>query len=657
MEIFQISPSADLSDQLIDELQKTLEAPSSSVAEVENILHVATALPPKGHEEKFFSPKYGSYLVSENPVQHLHLFDELKQERNTIPILTLVGDCNLLYGSHTAGMFQHFLEEQGYVNKEQAAIFRMLLQESLLNGIEYGNLGLAGKKDEVINHKNWFSDYRQLVEDELKKPENAIKPIIIQCYLSEDQIITSVTDAGQGFDYKSKLERVEKEIEAVYSNTLPHGMGIGLLRQFAHTLRYEDEGRTFIFGIKSSFMREKVLSGSEGFSLKNIRSNGRILVVDDQASNRQFAKFYLVSAGYKHIEEASSGEEALEKAINFEPDIILLDIIMPDIDGFTVCRKLKQDKRTVDIPILFLSGLTDVKNRIKGYRLGAVDYVNKPIDRNELIARTDIHIQNAIMFNSLQSFSLRIEKDLEKARASQENLLPNAADLNNMSKKHNISIEHVFDACDELAGDYWSIFDLNEETIAIAMADFTGHGVAAALNTVFLHALFHELRPHMHNPILLSQKMNTQLKKLLSIGNFATFVFALLNTRTGELEYVASGAPPLAISPADDKKEPHLLDCSGIPLGLVDTDMIDFELRKCTLHKGDTVILYSDALTETVHENGKMWMDEGLLTTIRSSKKSGESVKAGGILSLFKKTARIPLNDDLTLVSITLGGK
>lgn len=654
MEILQISPSADLSDHLTSQLQEALDISGSEMADVENILHVATTLP-EGSEfsNPFFSPKYDYYLLSEIPLEHIKIFKDIEPDDNTIPIITLVADCALLYGRHTVEMFQRFLEDDGYLNKEQGAVFRMLLQESLLNAIEYGNLSLTGQKDELIQNDNWFNAYRDVIDNKLDQEEYKHKPIIIRCYLNEDQLMTSITDAGEGFNFREKLEKVDQTTEEQIN---PHGLGLGLLKKFAHSYHYDDDGRTFTFGIKSNFLREKVLRGSEEFSLSSLRAHGRILIVDDQASNRQFAKFYLVNAGYQHIEEASSGEEALQQALDFKPDIILLDIIMPDMNGFTVCRKLKQNKETMDIPILFLSGLTDVKNRVKGYRLGAVDYVNKPIDRNELIARTDIHIQNAIMFKSLQSFSLRIEKDLEKARVSQVNLLPKAEELLSISQKHTLHIEHVFDACDELAGDYWSIFDLDDTTVGIAMADFTGHGVAAALNTVFLHALFHELKSSMKNPVSLSQKMNDKLFKLLSMGDFATFIFGLLNTKTGEFEYVASGTPPLAISRKSGKQSTELLDCSGIPLGLIETKEINFEKKKCLLNKGDTIFIYSDALIETKHtDTGEMWLDAGLMDALNKTRGKQKSARASDVLTLFKQTAQMPLIDDLTLVSLTFG--
>lgn len=648
MKINQIHKSSPINALELKKLNDKLNKENVSLDDISHTLFVSNNMPDEESELPPLNCDY--YIVSNHPLSSLKKLNATP-ETDGIHVITLLGDSDLLYSRQTSTLLQKFLQQQGYLNDEKSSLFHMLIQESLINAIEYGNLELTGEKDNLISQEQWFEEYRSMVDSRLREENFAQKQVLIQCYLIEDELITSVTDEGSGFDYENKLKEVEQE--ELKDDARPHGMGIGLLKQMAHSIRYDNEGKTFRFGLKMNFLREKVLSGAQKITIKGLRSTGRVLIVDDQPSNRQFAKFYLVSAGYTHIEEAESGEEALEKTKTFKPDIILLDIVMPGITGFAVCRLLKQNPKTADIPVLFLSGLTDAKSRVKGYRLGAVDYVNKPIDRNELIARTDIHIQNAAMFNSLQTFSQRIEKDLEKAKISQESLLPKDEEIQTISKKHNLEINHIFDACDELAGDYWSIFDVADDHVAIVMADFTGHGVAAALNTVFLHSMLYELSVYMINPQQLTSMINTRLHALLSIGNFATFVFGTLNTQTGEFDYVSCGCPPIAVLPADTNEDPNLLDGSGIPLGLAPSDSITFEERSCQLQPGDRLFFYSDALTETPHGEQGMWMDEGLIKALKKLREKEPQVKAQNVLNHFNKTAELPLKDDLTLISVT----
>ena len=111
---------------------------------------------------------------------------------------------------------------------------------------------------------------------------------------------------------------------------------------------------------------------------------GLILIVDDVASNLKVLFTYLANAGFEVL-VAQDGESALEKAEYALPDLILLDIVMPRLNGFEVCRQLQAKASTKDIPVIFMSALHEVVNKVKGFQLGAVDYLTKPIDREEVL--------------------------------------------------------------------------------------------------------------------------------------------------------------------------------------------------------------------------------------------------------------------------------
>lgn len=117
----------------------------------------------------------------------------------------------------------------------------------------------------------------------------------------------------------------------------------------------------------------------------------QILLVDDNTTNLQILHETLAGLGYKFL-IAKDGESALEIAIKAKPSLILLDIMMPGIDGFEVCRRLKADPETEAIPVIFFTALDDTKDKVKGFDLGAVDYVSKPFQAEEVIARVNTHL-------------------------------------------------------------------------------------------------------------------------------------------------------------------------------------------------------------------------------------------------------------------------
>ena len=118
---------------------------------------------------------------------------------------------------------------------------------------------------------------------------------------------------------------------------------------------------------------------------------GRILLVDDEAANLHVLREMLTGPNYR-VFVARSGEEALKVARRARPALVLLDVVMPGIDGYETCRRLKEDPDTRDAAVIFLSALNDPKDRVRGFEAGAVDFISKPVEAAEVIARVNAHL-------------------------------------------------------------------------------------------------------------------------------------------------------------------------------------------------------------------------------------------------------------------------
>ena len=117
-----------------------------------------------------------------------------------------------------------------------------------------------------------------------------------------------------------------------------------------------------------------------------------LLIVDDKPQNLRLISDFLAEQGFE-LMLTRSGAQALEKARLATPDLVLLDVRMPEMDGFEVCRRLKADPRTADVPVIFMTAEDDTAHKVEGFRLGAVDYITKPMQREELLARIQHHLQ------------------------------------------------------------------------------------------------------------------------------------------------------------------------------------------------------------------------------------------------------------------------
>ena len=117
-----------------------------------------------------------------------------------------------------------------------------------------------------------------------------------------------------------------------------------------------------------------------------------VLIVDDKPQNLRLLSDFLAEHGFD-LMLTRSGAQALEKVQLATPDLVLLDVRMPDMDGFEVCRRLKEDPRTTGVPVIFMTAIDDTAHKVEGFGLGAVDYITKPIQREELLARIQHHLQ------------------------------------------------------------------------------------------------------------------------------------------------------------------------------------------------------------------------------------------------------------------------
>ncbi|MEW5856019.1 MAG: response regulator, partial [Cyanobacteriota bacterium] len=144
---------------------------------------------------------------------------------------------------------------------------------------------------------------------------------------------------------------------------------------------------------------------------------GVILIVDDTPTNLEILLDVLEDAGFK-VMVSEDGESAIEMAEYSPPDLILLDILMPGFDGFETCRRLKTNKATQEIPVIFMTALTEKVDKVKGLNLGAVDYITKPLEHEEVLARINIHLSLRNLTKRLTEQNERLEQEIsERKRA------------------------------------------------------------------------------------------------------------------------------------------------------------------------------------------------------------------------------------------------
>ncbi|MFN8456426.1 MAG: response regulator [Anaerolineae bacterium] len=141
-------------------------------------------------------------------------------------------------------------------------------------------------------------------------------------------------------------------------------------------------------------------------------SGYKILVIDDNPANLSVLVDYLIEYGFEVL-TARNGTNGIEKAQYVSPDLILLDIVMPGIDGFETCRRLKANPATRDIPIIFMTSLTNTQDKINGFEAGGVDYITKPLQQAEVLARMTLHLQLRNLTRELHQANIKLAEQVQ----------------------------------------------------------------------------------------------------------------------------------------------------------------------------------------------------------------------------------------------------
>lgn len=319
-----------------------------------------------------------------------------------------------------------------------------------------------------------------------------------------------------------------------------------------------------------------------------------ILVVDDTAFNRTLIGAILEEAGFRNVAFAAGGQEALDRIAAHQPDLLILDIMMPGMDGFEVCRRLRADPDCADLPILVQTALSSGDDRNKAFAAGTTDLVSKPLDRTELLARVHIHLESRVLIRRLQAYRARVEGELAIARSMHEHLLPAPALCAVLGEATGVTLRSHTAISPELGGDLWGVLRLDGGRFGVFLLNMAGHGVSAAMNAFRLHTLMHELAPdHGDDPAALLAALNDRAVKLLERGQHATVVYGVVDGAAGRFTAATAGAAPPAIVAANGET-PRFGAAEGVPIGVAPDTRYD--TRVLPLAAGTALVLCSTAI-------------------------------------------------------------
>nr|CRH05129.1 Putative response regulator receiver protein [Candidatus Magnetococcus massalia] len=366
-----------------------------------------------------------------------------------------------------------------------------------------------------------------------------------------------------------------------------------------------------------------------------------ILVVDDTPFNIDVLKG-LFATNYQ-VRAALSGADALKSVQNSPPDLILLDIMMPEMDGYAVCHALKERAETAAIPIIFITALEDDREEIKGLNLGAVDYIRKPFNPSVVVSRVETHLL-------LQDAQRRLERKNNKLiheRSLVEGIITRMRAADHIG---GAGIRSLLTSVDKTNGDILLTSETEDGRQLIFLGDFTGHGLPAAVGSPLVSYIFNDQTQHNQNGRALLAEINSQLYAKLPPTIFLTASLVELSPdrRTAHIWNMAM--PPAYVK--RQGKIAHRLASCTVPLGINDELHPNNVGVSLELEAGDRLYLFSDGALEPTRKDDEMFGEKRLVQWLEQ-----ELTPTTPLEELLDQLQRFleggALQDDVSIVEIT----
>jgi len=368
---------------------------------------------------------------------------------------------------------------------------------------------------------------------------------------------------------------------------------------------------------------------------------------------------------------AKNGSIGLKIAQALQPDIILLDVMMPGMDGFETCRRLKIDESTFDIPVIFMTVLDSTEDKVNGFEVGGVDYVTKPIQHKEVLARVTTHLrirdlthklqktnqalsranQKILTLNErLKAENLRMQAELDVARRLQQMVLPTTEEL---ERVEGLDIACFMEPADEVGGDYYDVLE-HDGRIKIGIGDVTGHGLESGVLMIMVQMAVRTLLVSKVSPPetflnILNRAVYENLQRMNLKKNLT---LSLLDYQKGQLCVTGQHEEVLVVRQGGKIERIDTLELDFM-IGVI-PDTADYVTRQeISLQPGEGVVLYTDGITEARNSDNQLFGLERLCEIVsRNWHLRSHEIQQAVIEDVRQHIGTQKVSDDITLLII-----
>ncbi|WP_289139512.1 PP2C family protein-serine/threonine phosphatase [uncultured Brevibacillus sp.] len=374
-----------------------------------------------------------------------------------------------------------------------------------------------------------------------------------------------------------------------------------------------------------------------------------IVIVDDNRTNLVIIEKILRKAGYDNLVLLSSAKELYHflgmdsnAAGEVPVDLILMDLMMPEIDGVEACRTVLKQERLRDLPIIFVTAMGDSYKMAEALDAGALDYVMKPINKVELLARIRSTLRLKHEKDLRKERDKRIQNELTLAKQVQRSML--SSPIHDQA----VDISAVYEPSSELAGDLYAWYQIAPNRYAVILLDMMGHGISSSLVCMYMYAGLKDTIMGGSDPKAVMDELNRRMNQLQMsdrlINYYFTAIYLVLDTEKRTIQYVNAGHPA-GVAMVDGKAV--MLDKGCCALGFF--ERIDIVQDEISYARQARLILFTDGLVESLgveHENG-------MVPIVSRLQEQAEHDPVSFVQKLQPGAGRDDLKDDRCLVMIS----
>jgi len=371
-----------------------------------------------------------------------------------------------------------------------------------------------------------------------------------------------------------------------------------------------------------------------------------ILVVDDTPANLRLLSQMLSEQGYG-VRAVTSGARALASVQAAPPDLILLDIKMPGMNGYNVCKHLKADPNTRHIPIIFISALDEIQGKVQAFAVGGVDYITKPFQFEEVLARVETHLALRRLQEQLRDANRILQRELALAGKVQASFLPSELPV-----PAGWQIVAALKPASQTSGDFYDAISLPEGRLGLLVADVVDKGAGAALFMALSWILIRTYAlEHPTQPELVLSTVNHRVLVETQTDQFVTVFYGILDPAAGTLTYCNAGHPPPYLFGPRHGAVARPLNKTGMALGAIET--ATWEQATVQIDPRDVLVLYSDGITDAENRQRVSFGHERLKATVRASLgRSAQEIQNALLIEIEQFVSEAIQFDDVTLMVV-----